>query len=447
MSRASRSTRPGSGRRPWTPPARERLQVTLEDIGYLGECVGRVDGLVVFAAYGLPGEEVLVEVDERKRRYVRGRVVEVLRPSPRRQAAPCPLFGACGGCSWQHVDYAAELAFKEDVVRRQLQRIGGFGEPPVREIIATDSPWRYRNQGRFSLTRDGHLGLTRRSSRSVLPVEDCLLMQEPILAVLSQLQGRLSRRHQVVVRCGARTGTLLVAPRLDEVPDVETGQDAYEEQLLGRRFRVSAHAFFQTNTRPAKRKLPSSLAATEAGSAPDDPSQAEILALLVIDRLALTGAEAVLDAYCGVGTFALLVANRARRVVGIEESRPAIADAIHNRRELERVQFCAGKVEEVLPQLDERFDAAILDPSRVGCAPETLAALLAIQPPKVAYVSCDPATLARDLRTLCESAYELVDVQPVDMFPRTRHVEVVATLAARARESRATTSAESGNLG
>lgn len=409
--------------------ARERLRVVLEDVGCLGECVGRVEGLVVFAAYGLPGEEVVVEVDERKSRYVRGRVVEVLQPSARRQAAPCPLFGACGGCAWQHVDYAGELAYKQAVVAEQLQRIGGFAEPPIRSIVGAASPWRYRNQGRFSLAYGGRLGLTRRHSRSVLPVEDCLLMQEPIVATLRRLQGRVSRLHQVVVRCGARTGTLLVAPRLDGVADVETGQSAYEEDLLGRRYRVSDYSFFQANTRPELRPGPECLWGPPARPLrADGLSQADVLALIVLDRLALSGAETVLDAYCGVGTFALLAADRAKRVVGIEESRIAIADAVHNRAGVGHVVFHAGKVEEVLPELGERFDAAILDPSRVGCAPDTLAALLGVRPPRIVYVSCEPATLARDLKVLCESAYDLVDVQPIDMFPRTHHVEVVATL-------------------
>lgn len=410
---------------------RERLGIHLDDVGYTGECVGRTDGMVVFAAFGLPGEDVVVEVDERKRRYARGRVVEVLNASPGRVAAPCPLFGTCGGCEWQHVDYAVEVAYKERIVGEHLRRLGGFSDPPIRPILRAASPWRYRNQGRFS-HRNGVLGFTRRHSRAVLEVEDCLLMQEPIVAIIARLQGRVPRLHQVVIRHGARTGSSLVAPHVPDVPDVETGQPFYEETLLTRRFRVSAYSFFQASTLPAARPVPESVGPVSPEILPTDGlSQADLLALVVLDRLALTGAESVLDAYSGVGTFTLLAAERARRVIGIEEARSATADAEHNARDAGNVQLLTGRVEAVLPQVDVRLDAAILDPSRVGCAPGALAALLAIRPPRVVYVSCDPATLARDLKALCESAYDLVDVQPIDMFPRTHHVEVVATLAAR----------------
>lgn len=430
-----RRANPSPGHR--RPRQLEVVEVKLDAVGQLGESVGRLpSGQVVFAAYGLPGETVSVEVDERKSTYLRGRVVEVLEASPERTDAPCPLFGACGGCSWQHVPYERELAYKQAIVVDQLRRIGGFGSAPVRLIAGAATPWRYRNQGRFSVRRDSGLGFTRRRSRTTFVVEDCLLMQEPIVRTLAMAQGHIQGRlHQLVIRHGARTGETLVSPRLADLDDVgiPTGQRYYTEVLLGRRFRVAANAFFQANTKPVDREIPAGvLDGRPTYLVPlDGLSQGDLLALIVLDRLALDGKESLLDAYSGVGAFALLAASRASRVVGIEESVAAVEDARLNGEGVPGAVFHQGRVEEVLPRLDERFDAVLLDPARVGCAPETLGALLDMRAPKVVYVSCDPATLARDLRLLCASAYDLVDVQPVDMFPRTYHVEAVATLRAR----------------
>ncbi len=434
MNETSQGRRPGGkpGRRvPWQP---EVVEVKLDAVGQLGECVGRLpSGQVVFAAYGLPGERVAVEIDERKSTYLRGRVVQVFDPSPARIEAPCPLFGSCGGCSWQHVPYEQELAHKQAIVVDQLRRIGGFGAAPVRPIAGSGTPWRYRNQGRFSVRRDGQLGFTRRRSRATFVVEDCLLMQEPIVRTLEKAQGHIQGRlHQLVIRHGARSGETLVSPRLADLDDVgiPTGQRYYTEIMLGRRFQVAENAFFQANTVPVAREIPAGvLDGRPTYLVPlDGLSQADLLALIALDRLSLDGGETLLDAYSGVGTFALLAASRASRVVGIEESVAAVEDARRNGEGVPKADFHAGRVEDVLPRLDERFDAVLLDPARVGCAPETLGALVEMKAPKIVYVSCDPATLARDLKVLCASGYDLVDVQPVDMFPRTYHVECVASL-------------------
>ena len=424
--------------RPRRPPRQfEVVEVKLDSVGQLGECVGRLpSGQVVFASFGLPGETVAVEVDERKSTYLRGRVVKVLEASPERAEAPCPLFGACGGCSWQHVSYERELSYKQAIVVDQLRRIGGFSAPPVRPIVGDATPWRYRNQGRFSVRRDGQLGFTRRGSRMTLVVDDCLLMQEPIVRALARTQRHIQGRlHQVVIRHGARSGETLVSPRLPDLDEagIPTGQPYYSEVLLGRRFQVAANAFFQPNTRPVVRAVPDG-ALDSPPSLPvpaDGLSQADLLALVALDRLALDGSDALLDAYSGVGTFALLAASRASRVVGIEESVAAVEDARLNGADAPGVVFHAGRVEVILPRLGEHFDAVLLDPARVGCAPDTLGALLQIRAPTLVYASCDPATLARDLRILCASVYDLADVQPIDMFPRTYHVEAVATLRLR----------------
>lgn len=419
------------------PRPLEVIEVKLDTVGQLGECIGRLpSGQVVFAAYGLPGETVVVEVDERKSTYLRGSVVEVLEPSPERIEAPCKLFGACGGCSWQQVPYERELSYKQAILLDQLRRIGGFESPPLRPIVGSGSPWRYRNQGRFSVRRDGQLGFTRRHSRTMLVVDDCMLMQEPIVRALDEIQGHVQGQlHQVVIRHGARTGETLVSPELPwlENASVPTGQPHYVEDLLGRRFEVPANAFFQANTKPIDREVPAGvLDRPPAYPTPSDGlSQADLLALIALDRLALGGGERVLDAYSGVGTFALLAAAKTSLVVGIEESVVAVEYARRNGSRNVGAVFHQGRVEEVLPKIGERFDAVLLDPARVGCAPATLAALLELRAPKLIYISCDPATLARDLKILCASVYRVVDVQPVDMFPRTYHVEAVVLLEAR----------------
>jgi 23S rRNA (uracil1939-C5)-methyltransferase len=340
------------------------------------------------------------------------------------------------------LEYAAQVRWKSEQVRRQLQRIGHFAAPPVRPTIPAPQPWNYRNQARFSLDVRGRLGFTHFQSRRLLPIDFCLIMQPEIVALMPRLQGALPGGHQVVVRYGAQTGQVMVAPRLD-LPDLETGQPSYDERLLGRTYRVSAPSFFQVNTRvdPFERPIGEESPpldrprypradtwATWSDATLRHVSQAELLALLVLDRLPLTGRELVVDAYCGVGTFALPIAERAGRVIGIEEAPSAVADARHNARGLDHVEFLVGRTEALLGSLGERPDAVVLDPARVGCAPEVLAALAELRPATLVYVSCDPATLARDLARLVASGFELVDVQPIDMFPQTHHIETVSVL-------------------
>ena len=383
------------------------IRIELDTFAHRGEAIGRQDGQVVFVAGGIPGETVDVEVYQRKHDFLRGRVRDVVSSSADRVLPPCPYFGVCGGCQLQHVAYSRQLALKEEVVRDQMRRIGAFPNPEVRPPLGMDHPWAYRNHARFSALRDGRLGLTRQSSRRIVPIDSCHIMDPRINETLAKLQGRCRRLFNVSVRCGVHTGDVLVAPRIPAAGDVvETGQAELTETLLGKRFRIAAASFFQVNT-----------------------LQAERLAQLVIDRLALSGGEVVVDAYCGVGTFGALLADKAKRVVGIEQSPAALADAALNVAGLANVELIQGATEDALPGLAERVDAVVLDPPRAGCRPEVLATLARLRPGRLVYVSCDTATLARDLRTLVDGGFALEEVQPVDMFPHTYHVENVATLA------------------
>jgi len=384
----------------------EKLRLSLTDMAFEGGAIGRYDSQVVFAAYGIPGEEAVVEIERRSKDYLMGRVVEVLSPSPHRVEAPCPYYGSCGGCQWQHIDYPFQVELKARVVGEQLRRIGKFEEPPVAATVTAEERWHYRNHARFSTDRQGQLGFVSLLRRRFVRIDHCRIMHPWINGVLERLQGKCAGLHQVAIRYGVRTEQALIHPSLKEIDgSIPSGQTSYEEELLGKRFRISGASFFQVNSR-----------------------QAEVLIEIVRERLALGQDQLLLDAYAGVGTFAVLLAPYVKRVIAIEESPAAVADAVINQAGIKNIVFYQGKVEQILPELRQRPQAAILDPPRVGCHPDTIAAVLKRPPARLVYVSCDPATLARDLRALCEGGYRLDEVQPVDMFPQTFHIECVATL-------------------
>lgn len=419
---------PSAAERPTTAEA-----LTLGDLAFGGEAIARVNGRVTFVPFGLPGEVARLELVEDKRDFARGRILDLDEPSAERVRPPCPYFFECGGCSLQHAAYPAQLRFKQQVVVEQLGRIGHLAEAAtlVRPTIGMISPWEYRNHIRFTVGRRfGELCFTKRGGRQLLRIDRCLIAQPPINALAALLQGRLVgfRGHQVAIRVGANTGELLVNPRLDVLPEAPSGQAYLEEALFDRRFRIAAPAFFQVNTRREARPIPEGLRGPPWPIPPDGLSMAEVLAIVVHDQLDLRGGELLVDAYGGVGTFAVLLARAAGRVIGIEESPAAVKDARHNAADLPNVEILEGKTERVLPRLEARSDAVVLDPARVGCQPEVLEALVARAVPRVVYVSCDPATLARDLASLVERGYRLHHVQPLDMFPQTYHIESVALL-------------------
>jgi len=404
----------------------KRFKLHLTDVAHGGDTLGRHEGKVVFVPYAMPGEEVLVEIVEDKGRYARAELVEILSPSPHRVEPPCPHFGPgkCGGCQWQHIAYQAQLDFKAAVVGDQLARLGRLPEIPVKPTIPSVSPWHYRNHVQFTVDDDGRLGFVATDGRRVEPIEVCYLLHPLLEELFAALDLELPGLVRLSLRAGVNTGhqMIIFETRDDEPPALESdlpvscvlllsdgtpvnliGSNHITEEVAGRRFRISAASFFQVNT-----------------------AAAEELVGVVGEYLAPAGDEVLLDAYCGVGTFALSLADKVGQVIGLEEAASAVEDARLNAGGLASVEFIEGSVEAVLPQLDRRIDLAVLDPPRQGCKPEALTALIELAPRRVVYVSCDPATLARDARKLAEGGYHLVEVQPVDMFPQTYHVESVA---------------------
>ena len=389
------------------PDRGETLRLALLAWGRLGEALSTYNGRDVFVFGGIPGEIVDAEVVAVRRKYIAAQVTRVITASPDRTEPPCPVYGECTGCQWQHLAYPAQLAAKTGIVRDAFQRVGGFVQAPISDTLPSPDELHYRNHARFNVWREsGALGFVHRERRRFVRIDRCLLMHDGINELISKLQGRCGETSQLSIRASQITGDHLVQPKMlnPDIP-VESGQKRYREAVAGREFWVASPSFFQVNVK-----------------------QAAQLAVLVKSALGLTGDETVLDAYAGVGTFAVLLASDARQVIAVEESTAAIADALENAAGLANVQFLTGKVEDVLPNLDETPDAVVLDPSRSGCQPAVLEALLRIAPRRIAYVSCNPESLARDLRTLCRR-YAIESVQPVDMFPQTYHIECVVTLS------------------
>ena len=390
--------------------APEHARLTLETMGSLGDTLATYEGETVNVFGGIPGEEVvarIVRYRRRRRRYVSGLVVEVLKPSPHRVSAPCPYFGPCSGCQWQHIEYPHQLQLKRDAVDAELRRfpeLEGLSASPTRP---SPELFNYRNHARFTIRDQGSLGFTNRLTRRFVKIDECMLMAPWINEALGLLQGRCRETTQLSIRYGVNTGDWLIQPTLQN-PDIPlpSGQTHYREKLLEQPFRIASPSFFQVNTK-----------------------QAEQLAELVRTRLELTGEELLMDAYAGVGVFAVLLAPYVHRVIAIEESAAAIRDTAINTAEIENLTFIERKAEEALQSLEERPDAVILDPPRAGCHADVLDALVRSAPRRVVYVSCEPQTLARDLAVLVRGGYDVAAVEPVDMFPQTHHVECVATLA------------------
>jgi 23S rRNA (uracil1939-C5)-methyltransferase len=401
------------------------FELQLTTITHGGAALGRHEGRAIFVPYALPGETARVEITEDKGRYAHARPVEVLMPSPDRVEPPCPYFGidGCGGCQWEHADYRAQLRFKSEIVADQLMRIGKIADPIVRSIIPDPSGWAYRNHAQFH-PAGGGLGFQAAASNRTIAIDECLILHPLLADLYANLDLELDGLKRLSLRAGTQTGDrMLIFEMNDDLPpSLESdlpvscvlllsdgvhanliGSNYITEIVAGRPYRISAPSFFQVNT-----------------------PQAGQLARLVTGYLDLQGSETVLDAYCGVGLFTPHLAERAGLVVGVELAPAAVDDLLENTAEFDNVDVVEGPVEAVLPDLDISIDAAVVDPPRAGLDRFALDALIEHGPARLVYVSCDPATLARDAKRLTAAGYRLVEVQPVDVFPQTYHVESVA---------------------
>ena len=406
--------------------------ITFERMVHGGEALGRLDdGRVVFVPYVLPGERAIVRLTETHKRWARGVVVERLTNAPERVEPRCPHFGpsACGGCHWQHADYAAQLAYKTDIVRDQIARIGKQDPEVVHPCIGMETPWHYRNHVQLHVSEDGRLGYIRADQNGVEPIDACLIMNHRVAELFEQLEISFPSLQRVALRGSDRTGDGMVILETleDEPPEIEVdlpvsvvmvlsdgtpvtlvGSPYLEEEVAGRRWRISATSFFQTNT-----------------------EMAEKLVHLVREfAQPLLGIETVVDVYGGVGLLGISLAPEVQHVIIVESNPDAIHDAHHNGADLGNVSPFVEDAAVALSNWEApRPHLVIVDPPRAGIEREALEALARLRPPRLIYVSCDPATLARDIRFLCEQGYHLDVVQPLDMFPHTYHVETVARLS------------------
>ncbi len=468
---------------PLAPPPDRReeasagiIELELNDLAYGGDAVGRYEGRAIFVPGGLPGELARVRLTHERANYARATLVQVLRPSPDRVEPRFPELSDSGGFQWQHLAYPAQLAWKSRIVRQLLIRIGKFADPPIRPTLGMPTsadPWRYRTVAQFAVAPDGAIGFRRMESHDVLDMPDCPIVHPRLdalyIATRAWMRDRwgaraydYTERFTLRVAVGApgphasgplslagghtfrsdSSGLLTIEARpgasfaqdggadavaselLADIPElvgvvilglaggrgrVTAGQEFVHERVLDRVFRISAGSFFQVN-----------------------PTQTPILVEQALTALHPRSTDIALDGYSGAGLFSLFLGERVAHVWAIESQPSAVADARESARlnGVTNILAQEGLLERTLGTMRrqrDRIDLALVDPPRSGCLPRALNELTALAPRTIVYVSCDPSTLARDLRLICDNGYILTSAQPVDMFPFTSHIECVAT--------------------
>ena len=442
------------------------ITVTIEDLSSEGLGVGHCDGMAFFIKDTVIGDVAEAKIMKMKKTYGYARLTRLITPSPDRIEARCPVARQCGGCQIQSMSYPAQLRFKEAKVRNNLIRIGKFEHPPMEPIIGMEEPFRYRNKAQFpvGMAKDGRIiaGFYAGRTHAIIECEDCLLGVEENQAILELVLAHMKAYHirpyeektgkglvrHVMIRKGFATGEVMVCLVVngDSLPHAETlveklraipgmtsitlninreqtnvimgrevkllwGQPYIEDTIGSVRFRISPLSFYQVN-----------------------PLQTEKLYKKALEYAGLTGEETVWDLYCGIGTISLFLAQRAKQVYGVEIVPAAIEDAKANAalNGMTNAEFFVGKAEEVLPEKYEKegitADVIVVDPPRKGCDESVLLTMIQMAPKRIVYVSCDSATLARDLKYLCENGYELTRCCPTDMCGNSVHVETVVLI-------------------
>ncbi|RYL93412.1 23S rRNA (uracil(1939)-C(5))-methyltransferase RlmD [Sporolactobacillus sp. THM7-4] len=444
----------------------DQVEVTFTDLTQGGSGVAKIEGYTLFIPGGLPGEKAKVQVLKTKKGYGYARILEFTQISKDRVDAPCPFYDECGGCHIQHISAAGQLAYKRDIVKNALERIGGLIGIPVSETLGMDDPWRYRNKIQVPVAwQNGHFafGFYKKRSHDIVDMDHCIIT-DPVIDEVVQKARRIAEekgvtpydevhnrgvlRH-IMARIGSKTGEVMVVfvtrtadlpfrkafikeltetyPQIKSiVQNVNTkrtnaifgdetktlwGRDVIYDQIGDVTFSISARSFFQVN-----------------------PVQTEMLYGKALEYAQLTGEETVIDAYCGIGTISLFLARKAKQVYGVEIVPEAIEDARKNTElnKITNAHFEAGKAEDVIPKWrDEGIkpDVIVVDPPRKGCEASLINTMIAMKPKRIVYVSCNPSTLARDLKLLVAGGFEVKKVQPVDMFPQTMHVECVVLMS------------------
>lgn len=440
--------------------------MSITDIGTNGEGIGRIDGYTVFVEGALPEEVIKVLIVKTKKHFSYGKLLEILEPSPHRVTPACPVAAKCGGCQLQHLSYEGQLSFKTKKVKDHLERIGGFSGISVGYAKGMEEPWRYRNKAQFPVggkTGEPEIGFYAKRSHRIIDTPVCMLQNKINDQIVKIIRAFLTEyeiplydetihrglvRH-ILTRIGRRTGEIMVClvvngrklphcdvlvERLHEIEGMTSivlnvntaqtnvilgtevhvlwGKETIRDYIGDVQFEISPLSFYQVN-----------------------PLQTQVLYQTALDFAELEGNETVLDLYCGIGTISLFFAQKAKHVFGVEIVPEAIADAKRNAalNGMNNADFAVGAAEDVIPRLYEEkgitADVVVVDPPRKGCDSVLLDTIAAISPKKVVYVSCDSATLARDLAYLCPKGYTIEKVQVVDMFPHTVHVETVCLLS------------------
>ncbi|MCO7124595.1 23S rRNA (uracil(1939)-C(5))-methyltransferase RlmD [Sporolactobacillus shoreicorticis] len=438
----------------------EQLEVSFSDLTQDGSAVAKVDGYTLFIPGGLPGEKAIIQVIKTKKGYGYGRLIELTKTSDRRAEPPCPYYDQCGGCAIQHISSEGQLAYKREIVQNALERIGGLTDIYVESTLGMAKPWRYRNKIQVPVAQQNGkfaFGFYKKRSHDIVTMDHCMIT-EAIIDDIVQTARQIAEEHHVMpydetkhrgvlrhimARVGKKTGEVMVVfvTRTEELPHRKTlirelieryphiksiaqnintkrtnaifgdttktlwGRDVIYDQIGGVTFAISARSFFQVN-----------------------PTQTEVLYGKALEYAELTGQETVIDAYCGIGTISLFLAKQAKHVYGVEIVPEAIEDARKNAElnKITNATFKVGKSEDVIPVWRDQGinpDVIVVDPPRKGCDASLIDTMTAMQPQRIVYVSCNPATLARDLKLLTAGGYQVKKVQPVDMFPQTMHVE------------------------
>lgn len=409
----------------------ETYVVQIEKLVYGGEGLGRLpDGRAVFVPFVLPGEKVAVELLKQEQHFARGHAVQIVQPSPERIQPLCPHFGACGGCHYQHLEYSTQLQVKQDILYDQLLRLGGINNPPISGITPSSEAWNYRNLVQFHPTSLGRLGFMDTEGTHTVPIQECHLPMEDINALWPQIDlSPETGLTRVTLREDSFGEIIVFLEGEDETgPELSldlpvsvcyqrangssltlAGQDHLIYQILGKQLAISPETFFQVNL-----------------------SVAEKMVAYVLAKLPQVQNLNTLELYSGAGLFSTFLAERSHQLIAIESSPSACYDFANNLDPYENVSLYEGLVEEVLPALAQKLpalDLVLLDPPRAGLHPKARQALEKLQSQQILYISCDPSTLARDLKHLCAAGYTLIDVHLFDMFPQTYHIETVSLLA------------------